>query len=230
MDALTIQRLKSLIILYVEDEEKIRTKIADTLKYYVKKIITAKDGEEGYNLYLRHKPDIILSDILMPIVDGIEMVKMIRQEDIKIPIVLMTAHTEKEYLLDAVKLHLENYLVKPVSLHQILNALNTCIEKVNVINSTGCNLPEGYSYDMHHKILTYNGNTIKLCKKEISFLELLIKNAHRVVNYKEFQEEVWGHDVMTDNAVRSTVNGLRKKLPKNIITNLSGIGYKLENV
>lgn len=229
MDALAIQRLKSLTILYVEDEEKIRTKIADTLKYYVKKIITAKNGEEGYDLYLRHKPDVILSDILMPIVDGIEMVKMIRQEDNKTPIVLITAHTEKEYLLDAVKLHLENYLVKPIALHEILQALHTCVEKLKMMDSSICNLPNGYSYDIDHKILTHNGNTIKLSKKEISFLELLIKNVYRVVHYKEFQEEVWGHDVMTDNAVRSIVNGLRKKLPDNIITNLSGIGYKLEN-
>jgi DNA-binding response OmpR family regulator len=229
MDALAIQRLKSLTILYVEDEDKIRTKIADTLRFYVKKIITAKNGEEGYDLYLRHKPDVILSDILMPIVDGLEMVKMIRKEDIKTPIVMITAHTEKEYLLDAVKLHLENYLVKPISLHDILTALNTCLEKFNIVNSLSFNLPKGYSYDMGYKALTYNGNTIKLSKKEITFLELLMKNISRVVRYEEFQEEVWGNDIMTDNAVRSIVNGLRKKLPNNIITNLSGIGYKLEN-
>ena len=229
MDTLALQGLKSLTVLYVEDEDHIREKIADTLKYYVKKIIQAKDGQEGYEKYLEEKPDIILTDILMPIMNGIEMVQLIRHNDIETPIVMITAHTEKEYLLDAVKLHLENYLVKPVVLHNLLNVLQTCMEKINATQALKCDLPEGYSYDVDHKELSYLGKHVKLSKKEILFLELLMRNLHRVVSYEELQNEVWGDDVMTDNAVRSLVNGLRKKLPKNIITNLSGIGYKLEN-
>ena len=230
MDALALQGLKSLTVLYVEDEDHIREKIADTLKYYVKDIIQAKNGEDGYEKYLAEKPDIILTDILMPIMNGIEMVKLIRHNDIETPIVMITAHTEKDYLLDAVKLHLENYIVKPVALHNLLNILQTCVEKIKITQALKCNLPEGYSYDLDHKQLSYLGKNIKLSKKEIIFLELLMRNLHRVVGYDELQNEVWGDDIMTDNAIRSLVNSLRKKLPNNIITNLSGIGYKLEYV
>lgn len=230
MDALALQGLKSLTVLYVEDEDHIREKIADTLKYYVKKVISAKDGQEGYDKYLEEKPNIILTDILMPIMDGIEMVQLIRHIDIETPIVMITAHTEKEYLLDAVKLHLENYIVKPVVLSTLLNVLQVCLEKINTTQALKCELPEGYCYDIDYKQLTYHGKNIKLSKKEILFFELLMRNLHRIVSYEELQSEVWGDDVMTDNAVRSLVNGLRKKLPKNIVSNLSGIGYKLENV
>ena len=225
-----MQKLKSLRLLYVEDEEHIREKIADTLKYYVKEIIQAKNGQDGYEKYLEYRPDVILSDILMPVTDGLAMVEMIRQDDIETPIVMITAHTEKEYLLSAVKLHLENYLVKPVALHDILSALQTCMQKINTAQALTCKLPDGYEYDVDHKVLTFHGKIIKLSKKEISFLELLMRNLHRIVTYHELQDEVWGDAVMTDNAIRSLVNGLRKKLPQNIITNLSGIGYKLENV
>lgn len=230
MDTLALQGLKSLTVLYVEDEDHIREKISDTLKYYVKKIVQARNGQEGYEMYLKDKPDIILTDILMPIMNGIEMVQLIRHNDIEIPIVMITAHTEKEYLLDAVKLHLENYIVKPVVLSNLLNVLQVCLEKINATQALKCELPEGYSYDLDHKELSYLGQNIKLSRKEILFLELLMKNLHRIVSYEELQNEVWGDDVMTDNAVRSLVSGLRKKLPKNIISNLSGIGYKLENV
>jgi DNA-binding response OmpR family regulator len=229
MDVLAMQRLKSLTVLYVEDEDHTREKIANTLEYYVKKVIQAENGKVGYEKYLEFKPDVILSDILMPVVDGIQMVEMIRQDDIKTQIVMITAHTEKEYLLNAVKLHLENYLVKPVSLHDILNALYICVEKINATQELDCNLPKGYAYDMDYKILTYNEESFHLSKKEIAFLELLIRNKHRIVSYEEIQNQVWQEDFMTDNAIRSLVNGLRRKLPKSLIENLSGIGYKLKN-
>ena len=229
METLAMQRLKTITLLYVEDEKQIREKIADTLKYYVKNVIQAENGEDGYQKYIEHKPDVILSDILMPGIDGLKMVEMIRRDDIKTPIVMITAHTQKDYLLNAVKLHLENYLVKPVALHDILDALTLCIEKINTTQALMCKLPEGYSYDMDHKTLSFKNENIKLGKKEIAFLELLMRNIHRVVTYTELQDEIWGDNVMTDNAIRSLVNALRKKLPKEIISNLSGIGYKLEN-
>lgn len=229
MDTLSIQRLKSLTILYVEDEDHIREKISDTLSYYVKNVIQAENGQVGYKKYLEFKPDVILSDILMPIVDGIKMVEMIREIDVETPIVMITAHTEKEYLLDAVKLHLENYLVKPVALHNILKSLHLCMKKISLSQTFTHTSPKGFTYDVDDKILIYNKQTFHLSKKEISFLELLMQNIHRIVLYEELQTQVWKDDIMTDNAVRSLVNGLRKKLPKNTICNLSGIGYKLKN-
>lgn len=229
MDKLIIKKLKTLTVLYVEDEEEIRKNIADTLCFYVKEVIQAKDGKEGYKLYKKRQPDIILSDILMPVIDGIEMVKNIRQIDQTTPIVMITAHTEKDYLLSAVKLHLEQYLVKPVSLPDILEALCVCMDKISTNHAIICDLPKGYHYDFDHKLLSYEQNDIKLNKKEIQFFELLLANTQRVVTYDELQEYVWGDSVMTDNALRSVVRSLRKKLPVDIITNLSGVGYKLEN-
>lgn len=229
MDKLTIEKLKTVSVLYVEDEAHIRSKIADTLKYYVKEVFEAQNGQEGFDSYEKNKPDIILCDILMPIVDGIEMVKNIRKQDIVTPIVMITAHTDKEYLLDAVRLHLENYLVKPVTLSDILTVLKKCLDKINANTAYCCTLPKGYAFDFDHKVLTYENKTIALNKKEFQFLELLIQNSHRVVNYEELQECIWKDDVMTDNAIRSVVSSLRKKLPSNLIKNLSGIGYTLQN-
>lgn len=230
MDKLITKKLKTLSVLYVEDEAEIRMNIADTLSFYVKEVIQAKDGKEGYKLYKKRSPDVILSDILMPVMNGIEMVEKIRVEDKKTPIVMITAHTEKDYLLSAVKLHLEQYLVKPVTLPDILESLYTCIEKISSNHAIVYDLPKEFHYDFDHKILTYEDVAIKLNKKEIQFFELLLENTQRVVTYEELQEFVWGDSVMTDNALRSVVRGLRKKLPVDIITNLSGVGYKLENI
>lgn len=228
MDKLLAKKLKTLRVLYVEDEEEIRKHIADTLSFYVKEVIEAKDGKEAYELYKANKPDVILSDILMPIMNGIELVEKIRATDKKTPIVMITAHTQKDYLLSAVKLHLEQYLVKPVTLPEILESLCICIEKISSNHAIVYDLPKGYHYDFDHKLLTYDNEIIKLNKKEIQFFELLLQNIQRVVTYDELQEYVWGDNVMTDNALRSVVTSIRKKLPQDIISNLSGVGYKFE--
>ena len=102
-----LNKLKSLTILYAEDEIGIRKNIADSLSYYAKEVYEANDGEEAYELYLEKKPDIILSDIHMPKINGIEFVKKIRSLNREVPVIMITAHTDKEYLLEAVELHME---------------------------------------------------------------------------------------------------------------------------
>ncbi len=213
----------------MEDEKHIRERTADTLKYYVKNIYIAENGKEGYDVYKEKSPDVILCDILMPIVNGIEMIKKIREIDFDTPIVMITAHTEKKYLLDAVKLHLENYIVKPLTLKDLLSTLHKCVDKIHQKNSAVCSLVNGYTFDLDNKVLTYKDEDVKLNKKEYMFLEILYKNKHRIVNYEELQENIWGDSIMTDNAIRSVVSSLRKKLPTSLIINLSGVGYRLNN-
>lgn len=88
-------------------------------------------------------------------------------------------------------------------------------------------LRDGYKYDGNQKSLIYEERTISLTKKEILLLELLLKNMGKVTFFQELQRVVWQDSVMTDNALKSLVGNLRKKLPKDIVVNLSGIGYKI---
>ena len=88
-------------------------------------------------------------------------------------------------------------------------------------------LPSGYSYDFDNKLLSFNGEEIKLTKMQIAFFEILLQNRHRIVTYDELQSSVWQDQVMTDSALKSLVKNLRQKLPKEYIVNLSGVGYKL---
>ena len=88
------------------------------------------------------------------------------------------------------------------------------------------NIDDNYSYDFDKKELYYKNGNVILNKKEMRFFEVLIKNQNRVTTYEELQNEVWGDDIMTDSALRSLVRNLRKKLPTDIIMNLSGLGYR----
>ncbi len=220
------EKLQSLKILYAEDEEGIRKNIADSLQYYVKEVIEAQNGEEAFRLYKEKKPDIILSDIHMPILNGIEFVKKVRTINRKIPIVIITAHTDKKYLLEAVELHMEKYLIKPIELEPLFEVLQQCVNLLDINRFVSLSSDRSYKYDYDKKQLYYKDKKITLNKKEMLFFEVLISNQNRIINYEEIQEKVWGYDIMTDSALRSLVRNLRKKLPTDIILNLSGTGYR----
>lgn len=221
-----LEKLQLLSILYAEDEEGIRENISDSLSYYVKEVYQASNGEEAFEIYLDKKPDIILSDIHMPILNGIEFVKKVRKIDRKIPIVMITAHTDKAYLLEAVELRMEKYIVKPIELEMLFEVFEKCLETLAFNRKIILEIDANYTYDYDKKELKYKNEIVLLNKKEISFFELLIKNQNRIVSYEELQDKVWIDDIMTDSALRSLVRNLRKKLPTDIIFNLSGIGYR----
>jgi DNA-binding response OmpR family regulator len=221
-----LEKLQNLTILYAEDEIGIRENISDSLSYYVKEVYQASNGEEAYNIYLDKKPDIILSDIHMPILNGIELVKKVRQIDRQIPVIMITAHTDKEYLLEAVEQRLEKYIVKPIELEVLFEVFKKCLDTIEFNKKITLEIDSNYVYDYDKKELKYKNVIVLLNKKEISFFELLIKNQNRIVSYEELQDKVWLDDVMTDSALRSLVRNLRKKLPTDIILNLSGIGYR----
>lgn len=222
-----LEKLQTLRILYAEDEVGIRENIAESLGYYVKEVLEAGDGQEALEVYESEKPDIILTDIHMPNLNGIEFVKKVRESNRHIPVVMITAHTDKKYLLDAVELHMEKFIVKPIELEELFEVLEKCVSLLEVNKKIILKVDEDYTYDYDKKELKYKDNSIILNKKEMNFFEVLISNQNRVVTYNELQDKVWGDDVMTDSALRSLVRNLRKKLPTDIVFNLSGVGYRL---
>ena len=105
MDEFLLEKLKDISILCVEDEDGIREVIVNTLKYYFKDVYEACDGEEAYEMYLEYKPRIILSDIQMKNINGVEFVRKVRQTDRHTAIMMLTAHSNEEYLIDLINLN-----------------------------------------------------------------------------------------------------------------------------
>lgn len=225
---LWMEKLKSLRLLYAEDEEGIRKPMANTLSYYLKEVIEAKDGEEGLDLYYEQRPDIILTDLRMPRKDGLYMVKEIRKMDKKTPILMITAHTDKEYLLSAIELKIEKYLIKPVALDELLSALRLCIEEIESDRSVSIECA-GCTFDFKNKRIVTEGKEIEMTHKESDFLELLLRKKGLVVSYEEIEMSVWKEEFMSIAALRTLVKSLRKKLPNHPIKNHSQAGYSFES-
>lgn len=221
-----MENLKNIKILYVEDESLIRKNGVEYLSFFSDFVYEAVDGLDGYEKYESIKPDIIICDIIMPKIDGLELIQRIRKRDKETKIIVATARLDTKFLLKAVELGLVKYITKPLEEEKILEALNEAISLMNENNSNIINLPNSIVYDTFNKRVFQNSIEINLTKKELMFLELCVKNRARVTSYSELENYVW-NGYMSEDALRSVIKSLRKKLSKDTLINISGIGYKI---
>jgi len=216
----------NLTLLYVEDDEIIRQNAVEYLTNYCQEVFQAKDGEEALTLYESKKPDIIITDIEMPKLNGLDMAKKIRKKDKRTPIIIATAFTDNRYLLQAVELQLIKYITKPISSKKLKEALLLVLEHLEMDSILA--IDKKSSYDRLNKTLIIDEKFIKLNNKELQLLDLLAKNHHRMVSYEEIENTIWYDDAMSKDALRALVRTLRIKLQGDFIENISGFGYRLK--
>lgn len=225
-----IDLLKSLTILYVEDEEEIRNNIYKVLKMLSNNVFMAPNAKDAIEVYKNNKIDII-SDINMPEISGIELIKIIREKNKYIPVILLTAHTETNLLLDATKLKLSDYLLKPINLNDLKNALSKAIEDYIQHNGFLVKFPNNIVYNVHKKQLFEKDIRKDITNKEILLLEYLYENKDRTVTKEEIKVHLWEDEFeATESAFKSVLNKLRKKIGKDSIQNISGVGYQLKHL
>lgn len=219
-------------ILFVEDEIAIRQNYVKYFQLSFENVYEAKDGEEGYEVYKKKKPDIMIVDINIPKLNGIDLVKMIRKTDHATKVIILTAHTDTNFLLEAATLKLTKYLVKPINRKTLQNSIDLVLEELSnfkVVSIKKIDLSNNYSWDNDSKELNLFNDTVILTKKEQLFLTLLFSNYNKTFTYDEIFDFVWKDDkVGTVDALKSLIKGLRKKIPQEIIKNIFGIGYKIK--
>ncbi len=215
---------KDLKVLYVEDEDFIRETTKESLEFMSINVVTANDGEEAYQKYLEFEPDVMITDIEMPKLNGLQLIEKIRRDDKKIQIIVTTAYEHSQYLLKAIELHLVKYLLKPIHITELKNALQLCVDnlkggdKLKYFNDNSF-------YDINKHILVVNDSEVKLDFHEIQFLELLLKYSNQIVSYEQIENIVFD-SYMDMASLRTLVKKLRQKLPENVIENISKMGYK----
>ncbi len=219
--------LKDLRILYIEDDEVTRKHVGDILTMLCRRVISVESAEEALDIYKQEMPDIILSDVDLTGISGIEFVKEIRQENKTIPIILLTAHTEVEYLMDAVKLHLVDYITKPLDIKKLTLALQDSAQQILDKGEFLVKFITGSLYNMNKQIVSYHNSEQTLTHHESLLLQILLKNRHRAVSSAEILDNIWEFDEGTDSALKSLLNKIRKKIGKEAIVNISGIGYRI---
>lgn len=207
--------LKNFNILYLEDDKNLRLHTKDVLEDFVNNIYVAGTSNEAFSILINNKIDVIISDILLENENGIDFIRYIKEEkNINIPTILTTAHTDTKYLLDAIKLKVENYIVKPINIKELLNSLHDIllpiiqrkeIQKHNNIIKTISTVTDSkqvevvnYIFDNldNENILTTSYSEvmdkIKISKptliklfKELSEKKILVKVQHKTYRFDE---------------------------------------------
>lgn len=220
------KQFSHLKLLYIEDDNGVRNINIRSLKRMFQTVYEAYDGIDGFEKYKEFNPDIIITDIKMPQLDGISMVKKIRENDKKTRVIITTAFTEEQNLIDAVELDIVRYIVKPINQRNLIPALEKAIEQIG--NCQKSIISENIFLDTKNSILENNNDIFHLSKKELLFLELLVKNKNQAVSYEEIESYIWYDEPMSIYSLRTLVGNIRKKFNlENQIQNISGMGYKL---
>ncbi len=219
-----LSRLKKLTILCVEDNNGVRKRVVNTLNFYFKRVVEAKNGDEAFDAYKASHVDAIITDIEMPNMGGIEFTKKIRKENKEIPLIVLSAYSKEEYLLELINIKIDHFILKPLNAQK----LQVALEKI-FANSKIITIDERLSINLSSMEIEYEKKVIKITKKERDFLELLYKNKKLISTYQNIQDSVWQNDIMSQTALKTFVKVLRKKFPIELIENISGVGYRFCN-
>ena len=221
-------QIENITILVAEDEEELREYLVEYLQLFFKNVYSAKCGNEAYSIYLQKKPDIILSDINMPNLDGLSMISRIRQRDERTRIIIMSAYSDQEKLLHAIELHLVTYLVKPIKIEKLKEVLFQTVEMIKTA-STKLYLSSDIYWDKASNTLYSNNKEVVLKDRESMVMKLLCSNVNHAFSNENIFYKLYakGEKEYSEYAITSLIKRLRSKLPKNIIQNEYGAGYKI---
>lgn len=204
---------KNYSILYAEDNKNVRENYVVYLENYFDFIYEANDGVEAFDIYRDKKPNVLLIDINMPNMNGLEFVKKVRENDEKIPIIILSAYSDKEFLFEAIKLNLIEYLVKPVDRNEFKSVLENSINKVkeNFSENQLINFTKIAYWDSSKRLFFYKNKMVDLTKNERMLFELLLNNKNQIINPNEISKYVWDNKAeVNDASIRNLVKRLRK--------------------
>ncbi|EAJ8426813.1 CheY-P-specific phosphatase CheX [Campylobacter jejuni] len=215
-----------MIILVVEDEVKARESMINILSERFSKVIGAQNGDEGLKKFKKFKPDLVITDIAMPIMDGLDMAREIKEISDDVPIVVLSAYSEKERLLRSIDIGIDKYLIKPVDIEELFKVLDYLIgEKIEA--NMLVKISEEYQFNKTKRTLIYSGGEIVLTKKELAFISLLLKQPGALVLHEDIKKNVWIGEHVSDTAVRTFIKRVRDKVGEDFIKNVPSLGYKI---
>ena len=213
-------------LLYAEDDLESRDNYSYILGKYFNDIYLAKNGKEALALYYEKQPDILLLDISMPMLNGLDLVKLIRKKDPNIPIIMLTAHSDREKLLCAVGLKLEAYLLKPVDdtllQETIIKVIRQMQEKERIF------LKEDLIWDTERSELIHKEKPLKITKKERLLIEILCQKPGKYLSHDELIFHIW-NDEIPDHSHNKKLIQLIYRLNKKIAEYTSSEMHFIEN-
>jgi len=216
-------------ILVVEDDEKLRRLFCSVLSRSGYNAVYAKDGEEALDILDKEYIDLIISDIMMPNMDGYELIKTLRDADYNLPILTITAKEEYEDKQKGFIIGTDDYMVKPIDVNEMILRVGALLRRAKIVNERKITCGKTVlNYDS--QTVTFNGQEISFPQKEFNLLYKLISYPKKIFTRQQLMDEIWGLDSDTDErTVDVHINRLRERFKDcedfEIVT-VRGLGYK----
>lgn len=228
---------KKIRILIVEDEAAIRIGLVDLFVFHGYEVETAEEGRDGLNKSLTGTYDLILLDVMLPGMDGFEICNRIREEDRDQPIIMLTAKSSDEDIIQGLSLGADDYVAKPFSVAQLVLRVQAVLRrsKVGVDNDTHIRLGDDLEIDRLNLQGVRSGEQIKFTRREMDVLEYLSAHIERAISREELLTKVWGYAKQLEIETRTVdihIAKLRRKIETDpahpvFLVTVRGAGYRL---
>lgn len=219
-------------ILVVDDE----TDLLDLIEYNLKKegfaVLKAENGEQGIEVAKEHKPDLVLLDIMMPKMDGMQAVEVMRNDDeLKhIPIIFLTARSDEKTEVEGLNKGADDYITKPISTTKLISRIKAVLRRFDDNDEFTNNLEvHDLKIDKDRYIVTLKEEELHLPRKEFELLFFLASKKGKVLDRQTLLNKVWGDNIyVVDRTVDVHVRKIREKLGDHYIETVKGVGYRFK--
>ncbi|MCL0105608.1 response regulator transcription factor [Dehalococcoidia bacterium] len=218
-------------ILVADDDSQICEALERSLRYEGYKVVTVRDGSLAISEIEKNPPSLLVLDINMPEVNGIQVTRYVRSVGIDIPICILSARDEVKDRVAGLEAGADDYMTKPFAFEELLARIKALLRRNNIISSQTISIGN-LELDPSTRTVKYFGQNMELTKKEFDLLQVLCINANVVQNRDQLLDKVWGYDFeVNTNVVDVFIGYLRKKMESNgnprMINTIRGVGFML---
>ncbi|WP_226668789.1 response regulator [Microbulbifer aggregans] len=216
-------------LLLIEDDQSLADGITTALRHAGYAVDHAELGVRGVALAQAARPDLVILDLGLPDIDGVEVLKQLRRRQFKSPVLILTARDDLASKIAGLDAGADDYLTKPFAVDELLARLRALERRVGGITTAELRIGDVVINTASHEV-TCGGKAVKLSRREFALLRALAERPGLIQSREQLEEKLysWGEEV-SSNTVDVHIHNLRKKLYPELIRNIRGVGYKLEN-
>ncbi len=221
-------------VLVVEDDAGVRQSLDMALRYAGHRVVLAADGGAALDAVAESSPDVIVLDVMMPVIDGLSVCRTLRQRGVMTPILVLTARQEISDRVAGLDAGADDYLTKPFALDELLARLRALLRRSSPVANDQRLVVDDLTLDPDARLVTRGGRTLDLTKTEFDLLELLMHNAGAVLSREVIYDRIWGYDFETSSrSLDVYVSYLRRKTEEagepRLIQTVRGVGFALRS-
>jgi len=221
-------------VLIVDDEPQIRRFLRASLQAHDYQVIEAENGKEGVRACTVQKPDLLILDLGLPDMDGLDVIKLVREWS-TIPIIVLSIRSDDADKIEALDRGANDYVTKPFSMGELLARMRVALRQGQASGDDPIITAGDIAIDLSKRLVTVAGTAVRLSRKEYDLLRILASHPGKVITHQQLLQEVWGQAYVEETQyLRVYIGQLRQKLEKEpaapkYLTTEPGVGYRLQS-